>query len=185
MDATDAEYDAFFTEVDNKKQMRFEERVCSEILRGLGKPASLIAHYRSEARSSASAVDGFTPEWLSDYEGWPIVFRAVRDYHVEKAAGFPDLVWLLDHRLGGPKTKSIWEKLWLETLDRYNTSIYAAVCFKPDWASHTVAIHNYSKGLTQINPPVKGGAYVWMTDHGLMVMQYLRDLLVSVRQEIY
>jgi hypothetical protein len=182
-----SDYDKFFDELDSQKQGTFEHRVCRAIIKGLGLASTTAVYFRGQAGDP----ECFTPEWFSDYTSCPITFRAVRDFRVEQAfnpkkmAGFPDPNWMLAHRIDGPKTRKLWAQLWEETRERFGaTSRHLAVCFRPAWAEHIVALHNYTEVISHFpskDHPVRGGMLVWQTGQGNVILQYLRDLMSVLR----
>lgn len=166
------ERDAFFAKLGEQKQERFEATVCRAILRGFGISNVSAALLEKTAERGAGDTGGFTPEWLSDHLGCPIVFRAVRD--TQAADSVVSLQWLFEHRLEHRASK-FWTHLWEESLDRYGERCIC-VCFKASWSSKQLCLHNYHHVL-HAQAGTAGGVLSWYTTHGLICLQSLSDLL--------
>lgn len=170
----------FFEKLDNDKQDRFDERVCRAICRGLGITPVMQAMLGGEARDPNNPIEGWSPDVLSDQLSCPIVFRAVKDYVIEQKDAFPDPGWLLSHRIDGRICKSLYDKLWRETIERFGDT-YVACVFRPKWADGLVAIHNYlpvSQVTDGATMRTTGGVMFWNVGDQLVFVQYLKDLLV-------
>ena len=182
-------YGEIFDRLDSSKQITFARRVCHELIKGWGLQSAMGQFFRGEAATSNTGE--MTPEWLSDYAGCPIMFRSVKDYQLEQVfdagreIGVPDPLWLLDHRIDGPKTHKVWAKLWQDTREQFGQHHHVATCFRVKWGAHTLALHNYTQTLLHVPSseyPVRGGSLVWVTDQGTVILQYLRDLLSVLRK---
>lgn len=169
----------FFEKIDNDKQERFDERVCRAICKGLGITSVMQSYLANEVRDVNNPVEGWSADVLSDQLCCPIVFRAVKDYFIEQKNTFPDPLWLMSHRIDGRKCRSLYDKLWIETKERFG-DVYVACVFRPKWADSLVTIHDYTPAC-QTNPgaslAVKGGAMFWNIGDRIIFVQYLQDLL--------
>lgn len=181
-------YGEFFNQLDSTKQINFSKKVCKLIIKGLGIRPELIQFF--EGQAAASCLGHLTPEWFSEYTGCPIVFCSSKDYSLEHVfspafkTGVPDPLWLLNHRIDGPVTRYVWEKLWEDSIERFGSHKYVATCFRTKWSSGILALHNYTAVLTHSPSsqyPVRGGSLVWTTKAGTVILQYLRDLVNVLR----
>ena len=191
----------------NAKQKRFEETVCNRVLKQLGIAVTICRRLRREAREAASAVDGCTPEWLSNRLELPVVIRALRDFILEQPEAFPPPHWFERNRLEDWRGMDpLWDQLWLETLDRHiRHGAYGAVVFRPDWArksirranrsgmsrmerigraSGQVVIHNLLDVLQPECPStvIRGWDATNRTETPIAAMQYLDDFMDLLRR---
>jgi len=172
----------YFEERDNDKQMRYDTRITREIARGLSLSTLSIKALESRVRDGATQATGFTPEWLSDELHCPILFRALRDYHLETGKdAFPAPTYLLSRQgRRGQQWAKIWDKLWLDTQKSFPDT-YLAVCFRPKWAEHTVVLHNYDPILRHRD---MGGWLMWYKwEEGSTIVQYLKDLILALKKD--
>jgi len=185
---SDGSYNKFFARLDESKDISFDRRVCHDLLKGWGLQPTIRQFFRGEASTMTNSGEP-TPEWLSQYVGCPVLFRAVRDYHLErvfdpdKDRGVPDPNWLMSHRIDGPKTKRFWNRVWLDTQDQFGEQRYLAACFRVSWFPSVISFHNYLPALSNKPSqryPVRGGCMVWQTRDGVVVLQHLRDLLSTL-----
>lgn len=183
-------YSEFFDQLDTGKQLGFARRICNELIKGWGLQPAMGQFFRGTF--SSTRTGDMTPEWLSDQVDCPILFRAVKDYQLEcmfdpsKGVGVPAPLWLLDHRIDGPKTSKVWSRLWQDARELFVGHQFLATCFRVKWGAHTLALHNYDKVLMHSHSteyPVRGGCLVWYTKQGPVILQYLRDLLSVLRAD--
>jgi len=176
----DPSVELHYEESDNKKQKTYERRIAHEIAKSFGIQAVQRSILERQANAHTADVDGFSPEWLSDHVNCPIMFHAIRDYHLEQGASsyFPQPNSLLNRKgRRGEAWSASWDKLWADHRAAY-PDCFLAVCFRPKWAEHTVVIHNYVSILQSTK--VRG----WMLYHrwetGETFVHYLKDLLVHL-----
>lgn len=178
------DYDEFFDQLDSDKQERIEVAAVRIMLRGM-KRLDKLPELKSRAQAERNDDAGLTPEFVCQAAGWPIMLRAVRDWKLEKAHALPDPLWLLDHRIDSARTRGFYANLWKETEQAFrSTHAYYGVIFKTDWSEHLLVLHNYKHVLNHVSSktfPVRGGLLLWATDQGVLVLQYLRDLVSAVQ----
>jgi hypothetical protein len=180
------EHQAFFDEIDNQKQERFDERVTHYICKQLGLSGVEISYLRSNASKEKSALDGFTPEWLSEALVLPITFFAVKDYLLEKKDLFPEPLWLLEHRIDGKKCRKFYNKLWADIVPDDGFG-YAGCVFRTKWSNGLICLHNYKPVLDHVpsqSYPVNGGFMTWRSEKGFIMLQYLKDIVSVLRKKI-
>ena len=162
---------SFFDAQDAAKQERYSHRIAREIAKGLGITGVRLSSLELQAKADCKSFD---PHWLSDRLMSPVMFRAVKDYDTEKLFPGPD--WLMTHKTMGPAFERQWSNIWTETKERYE-GYKVAACFRPEWASRTLAVHNYDVAR------YAGSSRFFMakyTDEGLIFIQSLKDLLASI-----
>lgn len=176
IDINSNDYDGLFDEFANSKQISFEKRVVVRLAKLMGRNETWLSKVKS--RSSPSVDDFSTsPEEVSQELGLPVIVRAVK----LKADAFPDLDWLVSHRIDGHKLKSTWNNIYHETIDRYGADARFAVCFSVSWSSNIMCIHNYPQVLTSRLSAAKGALFVWHVDGAPIFMQSLDDLINAIK----
>ncbi len=171
---------AYFEELDGEKQGRFDQRISREILKLMGVKPVAISILSKMSEQEAHPALPFSPEWVSDMVGSPIIFRAVKDYEVNKEGGFPTPTQLLHKWLTGGRYRRSWYMLWGETLDRHkSTGKNLAACFRPCWAKETMVIHDYEPMLRTSN--LGSGSLFWRSSEGnYIILSTLKTLVCTL-----
>lgn len=171
---------AYFEQLDSDKQDRYDNRIANEILKLMNVKSASIALLRRSSDLDGSSDGSLTPEWVSSTLNSPVVFRAVKNYEIEKKSVFPTPTQLVNKFLHGNKYKKAWNELWLETLDRHgNSSLYCASCFRPTWAKHTMAVHNYDKVLN--TPKLPSASLSWLdSNENIVIISTLKSLISAL-----
>ena len=176
----DPELAEYFERSEAEKQQRYEARVAGEILRYMGVSTVHCGVMKAAAAIEATPMSAFTPEYISESTHCPIIFRAIKDYHLGQQGGFPTPTMLLQKWVKGGKWRTVWSQVWQETLDRVgNSKKYAAACFRPSWSNSTVALHNYECILRTSG--LEGGTLLHCASDGtLVIFSTLRDLVAGL-----
>lgn len=183
----DGENDAaadFLDKLEQDKHERFDARVAEQVLKGLHIFGASIALLRGIAQDQGTEVDGFTPEWVSDYLSCPVTFRAVKDFRLDTEDGFPDPLWLMSHYTYGPRFSAIWRAVWNETFDRFGgSSQYIAAVFRPKYAKGLLVLHNYEPVTRYTGSGSGRFMMLRATQRGPEILQYLKPMLDALRSE--
>ncbi len=191
MTERDPSIDLFFENINTDKQIRYEERVARQLLKLWGVPASTSSWLqRKAAKGAADRIEGFTPEWISEYYNCPIYFKAYKDYAIDKDEhgeflSPADSLWYVPM---GPKWNRVWVEMWESFRESMSDSGECiAVCFKPCWARATMVVHDYAQVLD--SRKMRGMYLSYRDDQGRYFMHYLRDLIPVLlehwRPELY
>jgi len=165
----------FWEEIDNEKQIRYDERIARELLKLFGIPISTTQRLKNQSLEGVNPkAQGFTPEWVSWYLTCPIIFHAFKDYRLADAEFLSPEQILWSSTLG-PKWDRIWTRLWRSVRSEFPSSTYVAVCFRPGWGRGTMVVHNYSPMTECVN--LHGMYFAHRDVHGTFYIQYLRDLV--------